>query len=97
MVSQTSNLLDWIQPLLLIVIVGILLLFVLKQTMELSRVRGEFMKTRRVYTVTACGDKVEVRPFKEGEYVGLVLGECGEGLQARVVGIYVEEAPPEKS
>ena len=97
MVSQPSNPLDWIQPLLLMVIVGILLLLVLKQTMELSRVRGEFAKARRVYTVTACGDKMEVRPFKEGDYVGLILGECGEGLQARVVGIYVEEAPQEKS
>jgi len=90
-VSQTPSPLDWLQPLILMIVVGLLLLLVLRQTMELSRARGELMKVRRVYTVTACGDKIEVRPFKEGDYVGLILGDCGDGKQARVIGIYVEE------
>jgi hypothetical protein len=96
MVTQTSNPLEWLQPLLLMLLIGVLLLLLLRQTMELSRMR-EAVRITRVLTLVACDDKVEQRPFKEGDYVGLIVGECGEGKQARIIGIYVEEVPVEKS
>jgi hypothetical protein len=96
MVTQTTNPLEWLQPLLLIVIMGILLLLLLRQTMMLSRAGEAYPKVQRVVTLVACGDKVEARPFKEGDYVGRVLGDCGEGRQARIVGIYSEEVALEK-
>ncbi len=95
MVTQ-SNPLEWLQPLLLIAIIGLLLLLLLRQASELMRAREAYAKTTRVVTLVTCGDKVEARPFKEGDYVGLVLGDCGEGRQARIIGIYSEEVSPEK-
>lgn len=95
MVTQ-SNPLEWLQPLLLIAIIGLLLLLLLRQASELMRAREAYVKTTRVVTLVTCGDKVEARPFKEGDYVGLVLGDCGEGRQARIIGIYSEEVSPEK-
>ncbi len=96
MVTQTTNPLEWLQPLLLMLIIGLLLLLLLRQTIELSKAREAQARMKRVVTLIACGDKVESRPFKEGDYVGLLLGDCGEGRQARIIGIYVEEVPPEK-
>jgi hypothetical protein len=96
MVTQTTNPFEWLQPLLLIIIMGMLLLLLLRQTIALSKAREAYAKVQRVVSIVACGDKVEVRPFKEGDYVGRVLGECGDGKQARIIGVYSEEITPEK-
>ncbi|MEM0491095.1 MAG: hypothetical protein QXR02_01565 [Acidilobaceae archaeon] len=94
----TDNLrFEWLQSLLLLIILGALLLLLLRQTMELSRIRGYTGKITKVFTIEACGDKIEKREFREGDYVGLVTGECGEGLQKRIIGIYSEEVQESKS
>ncbi|MEN2999872.1 MAG: hypothetical protein ABDH61_04790 [Acidilobaceae archaeon] len=84
-----NNFMDWLQPLLVLLLLGTLLFILLRQSMELSR-SSAMGKATKAFTLEACGDKVEKREFKEGDYVGLVTGSC-EGGAKRIVGIYVEE------
>ncbi|MCX8195638.1 MAG: hypothetical protein N3F67_00915 [Acidilobaceae archaeon] len=85
---MVNNVMEWLQPLLVLLILGALFFLLLRQTLELSRVRG--VRAVAGYTLEACGDRVERREFREGDYVGLVTGSC-EGGPKRIIGIFVEE------
>ncbi|MCS7106751.1 MAG: hypothetical protein NZ902_01415 [Acidilobaceae archaeon] len=86
---MVNSAMDWLQPLLVIFLLGLLLFVLLRQSMELSR-SASAGRAVKAYTLEACKDKVERREFREGDYVGLVTGNCEEGVK-RVIGIYVEE------
>ncbi len=59
----------------------------IRQMNEIKRLQ-EARKRPRVLTVEDCEGKTSTRDYKEGDFVGLVLGQCPGGGQRRVVGIY---------
>ncbi|MDM7275184.1 MAG: hypothetical protein P3X22_003565 [Thermoprotei archaeon] len=94
MANNSLNPLELLQPIIFMLITGLLILILLRQALILSRA-GASQKKLQPYTLESCGDKVERRPFKEGDYVGLITGECEGGVPKRIIGIYVDEAPKE--
>ena len=80
----------WFQSLFLLLILTMLLAVMLKQASEYRRLR-EMGQRRRIVSVEECGGKLSERPFKEGDYVGKVVGDCGEGNVKRIVAIYAVE------
>ena len=58
-----------------------------KQVNEIRRLQ-EARRRPRLVTVEECEGKATARDYKEGDYVGLVIGECPGGGPKRVIGIY---------
>lgn len=81
--------LEWIQMILVLLAIGAALFLLMKQVTEVSS--RKTIKVTKAYTLEACGDKVERRDHKEGDYVGMVSSTCPDGTPKRVVGIYIEE------
>jgi len=89
--------LEWLQPLLLIVMLMAVIALTLRQATELRRMQEQAAKKTKTLTIIDCGGQGRVeRSFKEGDYVGKRVGECKEG-EGLIVAIYtVEEKPPPK-
>lgn len=81
--------LEWLQMILVLLALGAAIYLLLRQATELT-VRRE-LKITKAYTVEACGDNIEKRDYKEGDYVGMISSTCPDGTPKRVIGIYVEE------
>ncbi len=76
---------SWIQPLLLLIALGTVILLTLKQARELKRLEDS-ASSERIVTLVRCGDSTREREFKEGDYIGKTVDECnGQGV---IVGIY---------
>ncbi len=65
----------------------------IKQMNELKKLQMR-RRPKVVTVIEECGGKAVTRDFKEGDYVGLVLGQCQEGGVRRIIGIYA--LPEEK-
>jgi len=73
--------------LLLIVMLIATTAMTVKQMNEIRRLQ-ELRKRPRVITVEECEGKTTTRDYREGDYVGLVSGQCPGGGPKRVIGIY---------
>ncbi len=62
-------------------------LMTFRQMNEIRRLQ-EARRRPKVLTVEECEGKTTTRDYKEGDYVGLVVGQCPGGGSKRVVGIY---------
>ncbi|MGC9071163.1 MAG: hypothetical protein ACP5HK_00475 [Acidilobus sp.] len=69
----------------------------IKQMNEIKRLQ-EARKRPRVITVEECDGKTSTRDYREGDYVGLVVGQCPGGGSKRIIGIYaIKEEKPRRS
>jgi hypothetical protein len=86
--------LDWLQPLLLIVMLMAVIALTLKQATELRRMQEQASRKTKTLTIIDCGDSGKVeRSFKEGDYVGKRVGDCQEG-EGLIIAIYTVEEKP---
>ncbi len=81
---------DWLQSILLLLFIGIAIILAIQQANELKKLQKTSKK--KVYTIIECGDKEQVRPFKEGDYVGGKT-KCNneEGIISKIYAILPEE------
>ncbi|MCE4612426.1 MAG: hypothetical protein F7C07_01145 [Desulfurococcales archaeon] len=92
--------LEWLQPLLLIVMLMAIIALTLRQASELRRMQEQASKKTKTLTIINCGDSGRVeRSFKEGDYVGKRVSECknGEGLIEAIYTIEEKPAPKQGS
>ncbi len=82
---------EWIQPLLFLLIIGAAILIILKQTRDLKMMEQRARTKKVYYTLVECGDKTVKREFREGDFVGKTTNECEGGGEGFIVSIYVEE------
>ncbi|MEB3779400.1 MAG: hypothetical protein GSR85_04125 [Desulfurococcales archaeon] len=89
--------LEWIQPILILVTLGIVIMLTLRQASELRKLQESANIRPKIITVIDCNGERRERDFKEGDYVGLSTSECSGGSEGVIVGIYaIEQAPPKK-
>lgn len=78
----------WIQPLLLMIALGVVIMMTLKQARELKKLQEGASAKEKVLTLIECGGgQKREREFREGDYIGKRVNECGEG-EGLIVGIY---------
>jgi hypothetical protein len=87
---QNPGLLEWLQPLLFLVLVGFTVFLVVKQSRDLRRLEEKASSRKRYVTVIDCGGSRVEREFREGDHVGARVPECG-GREGVIAAIYVEE------
>ncbi len=85
---------SWIQPILILITLGIVIMLTLRQASELKRLQESANIRPKIITVIDCGGERKERDFKEGDYVGLVIPECGGEKKGLIVGIYAVEQRP---
>ncbi|MGC9210489.1 MAG: hypothetical protein ACP5FT_04425 [Acidilobus sp.] len=69
----------------------------IKQMNDIRRLQ-EARKRPRIVTVEECDGNTSTRDYREGDYVGLVEGQCPGGGPRRIVGIYaIKEEKPRRS
>ena len=88
--------LQWIQPLILLLALGTVIMLTLKQARELKRFQEEAYKREKIVTIIECGDSKVEREFKEGDYIGKSI-ECWEGATGIIVGIYALREEKDKA
>ncbi|MEM1873973.1 MAG: hypothetical protein QXS85_01110 [Acidilobaceae archaeon] len=94
---QTDNVAQTTAMILLLtlVILAALAFFMSRQQ---SMIKSALAQTKkRYYTVIDCGGTRQVREFQPGDYVGKLVGPCGEGVEAWITGIYSEEEKQDSS
>jgi hypothetical protein len=81
---------------MLTVLMAILAIFSAKQAAAArNMVLGR--QPPKIYVIEACGDNEYRREFREGDYVGKVVGECENNRKRVIKAIYVEEVRPAKT
>ena len=86
--------LEWLQPLLLIVMLMAIIALTLRQASELRRMQEQASRKTKTLTIINCGESGRVeRAFKEGDYVGKRVDECKEG-EGLIEAIYAVEEKP---
>ncbi|MEM4427027.1 MAG: hypothetical protein QXV55_05555 [Acidilobaceae archaeon] len=88
---QADNLAQTAAFLLLFTLVLVIVMAYLMSKQKALTKSMLIQSRRRFYSVIDCGGSQQVREFQPGDYVGKVLGPCGEGGQAWIIGIYSEE------
>ena len=91
MAFHSLNPMEWLQPLLFLLIIGTAILIILKQTRDLKMMEQRARTKKVYYTLVECGDKTVKREFREGDFVGKTTNECEGGMEGFIVSIYVEE------
>ncbi len=75
----------WIQPLLLMIALGTVIMLTLKQARDLKKLQEGTGSKEKIITLIDCGEGRKERDFKEGDYIGKQVDECLNGV---IVGIY---------
>ncbi len=87
---------EWIQPILILVTLGIVIMLTLRQASELRRLQESANIRPKIITVIDCNGERRERDFREGDYVGLTTPECSGGSEGIIIGIYAIEQTPLK-
>jgi hypothetical protein len=88
-----SNILnnELFQVVLLTILMALLAIFSARQA-AIARNMMLRKQSPKIYVIEVCEGKEIKREYKEGDYVGKVLGECENGTKRVIKAIYVEEA-----
>ncbi len=77
------------QIVLLTILMAILAVFSARQA-AVARMTALQKREEKIYVIEACGSSERKREYKEGDYVGKVVGDCEGGNKAIIKAIYVE-------
>ncbi|MCE4602970.1 MAG: hypothetical protein F7B18_07295 [Desulfurococcales archaeon] len=87
----------WIQPLLLMIALGTVIMLTLKQARELKKLQEASNSKEKIITLIDCNGEKKERDFKEGDYIGKRVEECSDG-DGIIIGIYaVKEEAKDKA
>ena len=77
--------------------ITILMLLLFRQMYESRKAIEASRIQRKLVTVEECNGERKERDYREGDYVGKVVGECKEGKRLVITGFYTEIIKPERT
>lgn len=85
--------LEWVQPLIMIASITLLMMLLFRHMYESRKAVEASMVKKRLMVIEECGGRKKSREYREGDYVGKVVGEC-EGGKTVITGFYTEVIKP---